>query len=427
MGADVTRGCMVVFSHYPADPRVRREAEALADEGAELDVVCLAGPDELRRETVRGVRVFRLPVERRRGGRLRYLLEYAAFLLLAFLKVSRLHLGRRYRLVHVHNMPDVLVFAALLPRLTGARVVLDLHDPMPEVYMTKYGLGAGHPVIRTLRLLERCSIAFAHLVLTPNLAFRNLFVSRGCPPGKIDIVMNSPQESVFLPGRDAGGPGAARAVRASAGPAFEGAQRGATAEPRPASPGPDSRVLMYHGTIVERHGLDTALLAVSRLREEIPALRFHVYGDGDFVNDFRRLTAELGLGGCVDYHGFVSLERIANAIPDVDVGVIPNKRSPFTEINLPTRIFEYLALGKRVVAPRTRGVLDYFGEEALFLFEPGDAGSLAAAIRRALGPEDSWRPVLERGMAVYRRHRWEIEKRHFVNRLRVVLDGGSLA
>jgi glycosyltransferase involved in cell wall biosynthesis len=394
---------MVVFSHYPADPRVRREAEALAEEGAAVDVVCLAGPGESRRETVRGVRVFRLPVTRHREGRLRYMWQYASFLLLALLKVARLHLGRRYQLVHVHNMPDVLVLCALLPRLTGAKVVLDLHDPMPEVYMTKYGLGAGHPAIRLLRALERASIAVSHLVLTPNISFRDLFVSRGCPAEKIDIVMNVPQESVFRP-----------ALTGSAiGP--EGARRDSDGR----------QVLMYHGTIVERHGLDTALDAIATLRREMPGLSFHVYGEGDFVADFQRRVGELGLTDAVAYYGHVSLERIAEAIPAIDVGVIPNKRSVFTEINLPTRIFEYLAMGKLVVAPRTRGVLDYFDESSLFLFEPGDAASLAGTIRRALdGPERS-RAVLDRGIEVYRQHRWEKERRRLVDRMRGLLEGKS--
>ena len=104
--------------------------------------------------------------------------------------------------------------------------------------------------------------------------------------------------------------------------------------------------------------------------------------------------------------------------------MIPNKRSPFTELNLPTRIFEYLALGKCVVAPRTRGVLDYFAEDELFFFEPGDARSLAAAIRRALAGPEEVRPVLERGLAVYRRHRWALERRRFVGAVRALLQKG---
>jgi glycosyltransferase involved in cell wall biosynthesis len=378
---------MVVYSTYPADPRVRREAEALADEGASIDVVCLRSKGERGVEDVRGVRVIRLPVARSRGGGLRYAWEWGLFIVMSFAVVSWLHLVRRYRVVHVHNMPDFLVASALVPRFSGARLVLDLHDPTPEVFMTKYGIGAGHPLTRMLILLEKLSIRLAHLVLTPNEAFRRLFISRGCPEAKIAIIMNSPQESVF---------GAA---------AEEGMQ-----SRRKRS----GHVLMYHGTVVERHGLAGALDAVAGLRTDIPDIKFRVFGDGDWVDEFEARVIELRLKGRVSYCGRVPLERIAREILDADAGVVPNNRTPFTEINLPTRIFEYLAMGRPVVAPRTRGVLDYFGEKDLFLFEPGDARDMASAIQRALVDTREREAVLARGVAVYRRHRWALERARLV-------------
>ena len=190
---------MVVFSYCPADPRVRREAEALAESGMAVDIICLRGPGQDRVETVRGTRIIRLPVTRKRGGKIRYVWDYTVFLALACITVAALHLRWRYRLVHVHNMPDVLVFSALIPRILGTRVLLDLHDPMPEVFMAKYDIGKSHPAIRLLRFLERLSIGFSSAVLTANKSFSDLFVSRGCPPGKIHVVMNSPQENVFGP------------------------------------------------------------------------------------------------------------------------------------------------------------------------------------------------------------------------------------
>ncbi|MHC5053301.1 MAG: glycosyltransferase family 4 protein [Planctomycetota bacterium] len=399
----MARVCMVVYSTYPADPRVRREAEALAEEGASVDVVCLRGEGERGLEDVRGVRVVRLPVGRSRGGALRYVWEWGLFIAMSFAVVSWLHLVRRYHVIHVHNMPDFLVASVLVPRFSGARLVLDLHDPTPEVFMTKYGIGAEHPLTRALAFLERSSIAVAHLVLTPNEAFRRLFVSRGCPAGKIAIVMNSPQESVFAPAEGAKAGGGRR-------------QRG-----RP------GHVLMYHGTIVERHGLGTALAAVARLRRDVPEIEFRVFGDGDWVDEFKGRARELGLEDRVRYHGRVPLERIAAEIPSADAGVVPNRRTPFTEINLPTRIFEYLAMGRPVVAPRTRGVLDYFGEGDLFLFEPGDAAELADAMRRALFPSRMRTSVLARGRAIYLRHRWAVERGRFVRLYEQLLGLGEAA
>ncbi len=389
------RVCMVVYSTYPADPRVRREAEALAGEGALVDVVCLRGEGERGLEDVRGVRVVRLPVSRTRGGALRYAWEWGLFIAMSAAVVAWLHFVRRYTVVHVHNMPDFLVASALLPRFAGARLVLDLHDPTPEVFMTKYGIGEEHPLTRALVFLERTSIRLAHLVLTPNEAFRRLFVSRGCPARKIAIVMNSPQESVF--GADVVAHTRSKPKR----PRARGGKRG-------------PRVLMYHGTVVERHGLGTALEAVARLRKDVPELEFRIFGDGDWVDELKGRVRELGLGACVSYRGRVPLERIAAEIPAADAGVVPNERTPFTELNLPTRIFEYLAMGRPVVAPRTRGVLDYFGEGELYLFEPGDADDLARAIGRALKPGRARTAVLARGIEVYRRHAWALEAERLV-------------
>jgi glycosyltransferase involved in cell wall biosynthesis len=312
-----------------------------------------------------------------------------------------LHLRRRFDVVHVHNMPDILVLSGLFARLTGARMILDLHDPMPEVYMTKYGIAETHPVIRVLIGLERFSIWMANLVLTPNIAFREIFIRRGCPPSKVEIVMNSPDLRVFGAGVS---PAPSRAP--DAGGAF---------------------LLMYHGTVVERHGLDTALHAVALLRDEIPGLHFHVFGGGDFVEAFLELRTALGLEDFVTYHGWVPLETVAAFVPQVDLGLVPNKRSVFTEINLPTRLFEYLCLGRPVVAPETKGIRDYFPSDALYYFEPGDAASLAAVILRARNEPEEREAIVRRGRAVYLRHQWPEQRDHLVALVRQLVHREPVA
>lgn len=393
---------MVVFSYYPADPRVRREAEALARAGFDIDVVCLKDEAQPLKEEVRGITVYRVPLRRRRGSKFRYVWEYLAFITATFFLVAWLHIRERYRAVHVHNMPDILVASALLPRITGSKVILDLHDPMPEVFMAKYpSMGKTHPVIRLLTALERFSIRCADVVLTPNLSFQRLFVSRGCPPDKIHIVMNSPDGSIFNRGSLA---------RAGPGPADNGAF-----------------VVMYHGTIVERNGLDTALYAISHLRDRIPNLRFDVYGDGDWVRDFLALVEELQLGDIVRYYGFVPLERIVSAIEGISVGLVPNKRTHFTEINLPTRIFEYLCMGKPVVVPETRGILDYFDRDSMVLFEPGNSMSLSHALYGLYSDREFHSEILAKGMAVYRNYTWEAQSRYLVQVVRSVTGSPQAA
>src|SRR4051812_39762849 len=111
------RLCMVVHGSYPpAEPRVTREAAAAVERGYEVDVVAMRRVGEPKQEVVDGVRVIRLPLTHRRGGSFgAVLLEYAAFTILATAAVARLSARRRYAAVHVHNPPDFLIVASLIP------------------------------------------------------------------------------------------------------------------------------------------------------------------------------------------------------------------------------------------------------------------------------------------------------------------------
>lgn len=378
------RSAMVTYSPYPADPRVRREAEALAEAGMSVDVICITDGSGSKKESVHGVNVYRLPFSRRRAGKLRYACEYGWFLFTAFFTLTYLYVRKRYDIVHVHNMPDVLVFCALVPRLCGAKVILDLHDPSPEVFMAKYGVDKAQFVVRLLGLAEKFSIWFAHLVLTPNLSFKRLFVSRGCPHAKIHVIMNSPLESIFR------GPG-------------NGSRRCLT-------DGEQKFVIMYHGMITERNGVDLAIRAINAVRHEIPDVTFELYGAGDFVDRCLSLVTELGLDDAVTFRGCVPLETIAEAIESVDVGLVSNRPSVHWEHAMPTRIFEYLSMGKPVIAPRTGGILDYFSADDLYFFESGNTQSIAEAIMDVCRNRTQRLKRIERGMAVYQRHRWQIQR-----------------
>src|SRR5438552_2458344 len=129
------RHLMVLHSYYPRTaPRTQRQAERLVEAGYEVDVVCLRDVGEPARERYRGVDVHRLSARLDNRNVARQLLSYLRFFRLAAVRLTRLHRRRRYATIHVHNLPDFLVFSALIPKLRGVPVVLDLHDLMPEFY-----------------------------------------------------------------------------------------------------------------------------------------------------------------------------------------------------------------------------------------------------------------------------------------------------
>lgn len=376
---------MIHFSPYPVDVRIRREAETLIEAGMSVDTISIRSKNQKPREIHYGVTTYRINLSKKRSSKLRYIWEYLYFALITFFKAAMLYRKRRYDVIHVHNMPDFLVFCAFIPKMLGAKVLLDLHDPMPEIYMTKYKIPITHPVIRFLVLIEKMSIRFADHVITPNVAFRELFIKRGCGAHKIDIVMNTPMERIL---NDSGPVKPAIFTRKK-----------------------EEFFIMYHGTILLRNGCLDILEAINTIKSEIPGIRFLAFGNGEAVEIFKNRILELGLSEMVQYFGLVSNELIFNAIKKIDIGVIPNQKNPFTNINFPVRIFEYLALKKPVIVPRTNGIMDYFTEDSIIYFEPGDTLNLAEVIIRCYRSPEKLKEKIDKGYDIYQNYTWQKQRR----------------
>ena len=231
---------MVVYSHYSRDARVRRYAELLSRNKYKIDIICLW---ENYQPKESNIRLLMFPFSRKRLSRVWYFLEYGLFFLYSLLRLSSLHLAKRYKIIHVHNMPDFLVFTALLPKLIGAKIILDMHDPMPELYMSKYKTDREYFLVRLLILIEKFSFNFADLVITANYAFKKIFLSRhNIDPKKISVILNCPDSRVFKP----------KVKKDKKKTHF---------------------VLFYMGTVDERFGLDIAIEGLSKLISQIPKNR----------------------------------------------------------------------------------------------------------------------------------------------------------
>jgi glycosyltransferase involved in cell wall biosynthesis len=384
------RAGVIVLSAYSFDPRPRRTADVLVRLGMSVDYICVADGKEPWREKKNGMNVFRVPIYHQRGGKIGYAYQYSAFILASAAIVAARSRRSRYDLIFVNNMPDILVVSALMPKIFGAKVILDFHDPMPELMMTIFGKDRSSKSVRLLKFLEKWSAARAHQVLVPDVACRRLLGARSCPEQKIAVMMNSPDESIF-PFCPAG---SRRALKRK-----------------------DSKpvVVMYHGTLVERNGLDITVEAFARLRNKLPTAQLHIYGKSTpFLERVMQSAIERGLRQNVLHLEQKPLEQIVAAIDSCDIGVIPNRRNEFTQINMPTRIFEYLARGKPVIAPRTAGIQDYFDEDSLFFFEAGNADELAKQIEFVASHPREALTITERGQQVYKAHTWKLEERTLI-------------
>jgi glycosyltransferase involved in cell wall biosynthesis len=378
----VAKVCVIRQGFFPFDTRVRREVEALLAAGYEVDVICLGRPGEPSREEYHGASIRRLPVRQRRAGGLRYIMEYAVFLLAAAAVAGALHLRRRYDLVQVHSMPDALVFAALVPRLLGARVVLDLHECMPEFFATKFKVDPGHPVPRVLAALEQLSIRFADTVVTCTEQMREAFIGRGARGDKIHVILNSADEAIFNP-----------------------------VDHPPAERRPESLTLICHGSIEERYGLDTVIKAVALLKDELPGLRFEIYGEGTYRETLKELASRLGVSDRVSISdGFVPLDELLDAIAAADAGVVAMKRDAFRDLTHCNKMFDFIAMRRPALVSRTRSVEAYFDDSCFQLFVADDEEDLARAIRELYHDPARGKRLVERAAAANDPYRWERQR-----------------
>ncbi len=380
------RQCMVVHAYYPYDEtRVQRQAEALVERGHAVDVICLRRGVEPVVEETGGVTVYRIPIRRdNRRGAVAQFFEYAAFLLAAFVTLTRLHLTRRYTVVQVHNLPDFLVLAALVPRLTGSLVILDLHDLMPEFYCAKFNASMSSLPVRLIALQERLACRFAHHVITVTESWRQTLIQRGVPPSKCSVVMNLADLRYFH----------------------------ATA---PEVDQPASLRLVYHGQLTRRYGLDLLLQALARVRERIPGVQLTIHGRGEFLETIRSLIRSLGLEEAVSIHSeFLSAADLARFIVAHHIGVVPYRRDVFTDGILPTKLLEYMALGLPVIASRTPAIEAHVDESMVELFEPENVDELAQRIVQLYQHPERRREMARASGRFNQRYNWASQRERYV-------------
>jgi glycosyltransferase involved in cell wall biosynthesis len=373
----------VAYTHYESDPRVRREAEALAERGDEVTVWALKREGMPASAIENGVRVLRLEMPRYRGQRaISYVGSYLRFMAEVSARLIAAHARERFDLVHVHTMPDFMVFAGALPRLAGAKVLLDMHDLMPDLYALKFGLDRSSALVRALELTQRAATTFADCVVCVHRNQYDLLLRDGVPARKLAIVMNSADPKLFPPLKKV--------------PSIDGS-------------GP-VRVI-YHGTVLHRYGVDLAVRAFAKARLLEPRLHLRIIGGGDFAEEVKSIAANLALGPEVIDIGGVHrpLDEVAHAIREAHVGIIPNRDDNEDSV-LPTKLLEYIAVGIPAIATRTRCIARFFDERQVELVGVEDVDAMARAMVRLAQDKKRREALVKGGREWEKEYGWEVNR-----------------
>ena len=339
------RVCMIAYTHYPFDGRVRLEAESLVTWGYEVWFLVPKEKATPRTYTLAGVTVREVNVGKYGDkNKLRYVFSYMAFLAFALVECTRLFFQSKIKVVHIHNMPNGLVFAALVPRLFGCKVVLDLHDTVPETYQAKFGR-ISPLLLWSLCLEERVCCSVADRIICVNHVQREAVIERGVPANKIATVITMPR---FI---------------------------------RPHQSRKEEQVfrMVNHGTMSKRLGNDLIIEAAAKLVHEIPGFQLHIIGGGDNLNQLLFLSRFLDLGKHVYFHDGVPWDKLAEKLSTMDVGVVANRVNTATALMLPSKLIDYVVLGIPAIVPRLKAIEYYFSPDMVSYFDPEDVDSMVTA------------------------------------------------
>ena len=345
------RVCMVAYTFYEGDNRVRRYAESLRRRGDQVDAIVLRQPNSASFCEVSGVNVYKIQkrnIDEKR--QIDYLIKLLFFLFRSAVMLTKLHFKKqRYDLIHVHSVPDFEVFAALIPKLFGAKIVLDIHDIVPELFASKFGAKHGSLLFKMLVMVERASMAFADHVIVANHIWHERLINRSVSSKKCSVVMNYPDTHIFT---------------------CESVKRIKSS----------SYVMVYPGTLSIHQGLETPIRAVKMLKKEIPELEFHIYGKGTDEEYFRSLVKELKLENQVFFKGIVPIEKLPQVMGNADIGVEPKLSRTFGNEAFSTKILEFMAMGVPVIASDTLVHKHYFNGTLVQFFRSEDVADLAGLI-----------------------------------------------
>jgi glycosyltransferase involved in cell wall biosynthesis len=365
-----------------------REAKALQDKGFDVDIICLrASKDEKVVQSFEGLNLFYIqsrPTSEQNAAL--YFLRLISFCLKSFFVLSYLGLRRRYDIVHVTSPPDIIVLSAIVPKLLGAAVILDIHDIGPELYMRKLNVPEDKLVIRVLKFLESVSARFADHLVTVTDIWKDKLLKRINHGIECSVLLNVPDENMFRP----------------------------LSARKPLTQGVCS--LFYHGSFEEHFGVDTLIKAMPIVRKQIPGVTLNLYGGGRLYESMQSLSTGLNLDDCVRFNGSVPFFELPEILKKADIGIVPTKADTFSDEALSMKSLEYMTLGIPIVISKTTAHSYYYNDGMVTFFKPEDENDLSRGIISLYQKSDAERDLLiDNAMKFLDKQNWSHARESYYN------------
>jgi glycosyltransferase involved in cell wall biosynthesis len=379
--------CMVAYTAYEADNRVRRYAETLAKRGDQVDVIAVSGTEsDPTTVEINGVTVYRVQHRKfNERSKWTYVIRLLRFLVRSSTAVTRLHKRNRYDVIHIHNMPDFLVFAAWYPKLTGTKLILDIHDVVPELFANKFRTRLKSAYTLFLKAVERVSARFVDHVIVSNHLWYETVVARSARDGKCSVFINHVDPEMF-----------SRHIKTRTDGKF---------------------IVLFPGSLQWHQGLDIAIKAFAQVVARVPNAEFHLYcgAGGHMLPELKDLVKQLGLDESVKFEGGIPLDQMAQLIANADLGVVPKRADSFGNEAYSTKIMEFMSQGVPVVVSQTKIDAFYFEEGVVHFFPSGDSEAMAMAMLDVINDSALRESLVVRGYEYVERNGWGRKKKEYLD------------
>jgi len=370
--------CMVGYTFYENDGRVLRYAETLAKRGDYVDVVALRRKGQSKIGSLNGVNIYRIQErEINEKNKFSYFWRISKFLINSGIFLTRKSIRNKYDLIHIHSVPDFEVFAAIIAKFVGSKIILDIHDIVPEFYASKFNANHNSFLYKVLIYLEKLSIAFSHHVIISNYIWEKTLVSRSVKPAKCTTIMNYPDASIFSKRRK--------------------------------NRSNDKFIIIYPGTLNLHQGVDIAIKAFAIISDEVPEAEFHIYGEGPTKNELTGMIEAYELSAKVLLKEPVSITQIAEVMADADLGIIPKRNDSFGGEAFSTKTLEFMSLGVPIIVSKT--IIDqyYFDESVVKFFEPENERDLAEAILLLIRYPELRENLVKNALRYVKKNNWDVK------------------
>ena len=371
---------MVVQNYFPQDPRVRRYVHSLHSVGIFVDTICIGNEGDKKSEYYLNGRIIRKILPKKRSNRFRYLYEYFLFWLFAFFTINKLINREEYIAIHFHTLPDFLVFSGYYARNKGIKLILDLHEILPEFYAVKFNILKKSLIFKILKYIEKISVNYADFIITINDAIKQLVESRTSPKSEIKVIMNTVDSEIV---------------------------RKRVAKPH------NNFNIFYTGTILKISGLQYVIKALYNLGNN--NIKFHILGEGPYRPELEELVNKLDLSECIKFYGFINQEKLPDYLSICDVGIIPQENNIMIDYSFANKLAEFIYHKIPVIATELSSTKDYFDSNCIYFTKSGDTNSIEKAILKLYSSKDIRKKLSDNASLKYENIKWCIMQKRYID------------